>query len=75
MKRTVIRITVTDTSAVGDAYRSVAYAWNSASRGAEAAIRTIARGEGQTYSRVADSRQGTVGQWMTYRWQGDRDRP
>jgi hypothetical protein len=70
VKRPVVRITVTDAGT--EVHRSIAHAWNSASRGAEAAIRTIARGEGQTYSRVADSRRGAVGEWMTYRWQGDR---
>jgi len=70
VNRKIVQVTVLDGST--EVHRSVTYAWNSASRAAEAAVRTIARSEGQPYSRVPDSRAGTVGEWMTYRWTGDR---
>lgn len=69
-KRKVVRITVTDNGT--EVHRSIAYAWNSASRGAEAAIRAIARQEGQPYSRVKGSMVGTVGEQIQWRWTGDR---
>lgn len=71
MRRPVVRITVRDES-LTEIHRSVAYAWNSASRGAEAAIRAIARAEGQMYCRVKGSGNGTIGQCWEWRWTGEK---
>lgn len=68
MKRRNVAVTVHDqTRELGS---TIVHAWNSGNREAEAAVRTIARDEGQTYSRGPAA--GTVGDSRSTVWTGDR---
>jgi hypothetical protein len=60
--------TLTDQAA--ELSHSIVFAWNSATRAAESAVREVARREGQMYSRGVAA--GTVGQSRSTVWTGDR---
>lgn len=68
MKRANVQVTLADQAS--ELAHSIVHAWNSGDRAAEAAVRTIARDEGQTYSRGTSA--GTVGQSRSTVWTGDR---
>lgn len=78
MRRPVIAVAVTDVDAGAIVHTETRSAWNAAVRASEAAVRAIARGEGQLYTggdinrRITGPYAGSVGDTATRYWSGDR---
>lgn len=75
MKRPNVQVTVHDQT--GELHSSIAHAWNSALDRAGDAIRTIARAEGQMYSRgpsagITSRYKNVAGDSRSTVWTGDR---